>query len=210
MESALHETAPLGLEVIETLGFTPDAGFARLGLHVDRCQATCAALQFRFDRAAVLQALGEAVADRPARVRLTVAKTGQVAVRVAELAASKPIWRVGVATERLHVDDPWLRVKTTHRGLYDQVRAGLAQDVDEMIFLNGTDAVCEGTITNIFVQKSGVLVTPPVACGLLPGVLRQELLESGKAVEAVLGLDDLAGGFYLGNSLRGLMKAVLI
>ena len=65
--------------------------------------------------------------------------------------------------------------------------------------------VCEGTITNVFVEKDGVLITPPLTCGLLPGVLRQELLENGEAKEAVLTLDDLKKGFYLGNSLRGLI-----
>jgi para-aminobenzoate synthetase/4-amino-4-deoxychorismate lyase len=44
---------------------------------------------------------------------------------------------------------------------------------------------------------------------LLPGVLRQELLENGEAVEAILTVGDLSDGFYLGNSLRGLIEAEL-
>lgn len=210
MESPLHEIAPAGLEVIETLGFSPDAGFARLALHVDRCEATCARLQFPFDRAAVLLALGEAVADAPARVRLTVDALGLVAVTAAGLAEAACLWRVGIADERLRSDDPWLQVKTTQRGVYDRARSALPDGIDEMIFLNERDEVCEGTITNIFVERDDVLVTPPMASGLLPGVLRQELLESGKASEGVLGLNDLAGGFYVGNSLRGMIKAHLV
>ena len=55
------------------------------------------------------------------------------------------------------------------------------------------------------------LLTPPLTEGLLPGVLRQELLDEGAAVEAPLTLDDLRGGeWYLGNSLRGLRRAALI
>ena len=45
--------------------------------------------------------------------------------------------------------------------------------------------------------------------GLLPGVLRRKLLDEGRAREAELTLADLAGGFLLGNSVRGLMKAEL-
>ena len=209
MESPLHEIAPDGLEVIETLGFTPEAGFGRLAMHVDRCEATCATLQFPFDRAEVLQALGEAVADAPARVRLTVDASGKVLVTTADLTEAPALWRVAVADQRLASDDPWLAVKTTERGLYDVVRSALPEGIDEMIFLNERDEVCEGTITKVFVDRNGILATPPLTSGVLPGVLRQELLDSGKAVEAVLGLDDLAAGFYVGNSLRGLIAAKL-
>ena len=52
-------------------------------------------------------------------------------------------------------------------------------------------------------------MTPPVPAGLLPGVLRAELIASGRAVEGVLGLEDLTSGgrVYLGNSVRGLVPA---
>ena len=55
-----------------------------------------------------------------------------------------------------------------------------------------------------------MLITPPLADGLLPGVLRRSLIEQGRAVEAPLTLDDLAGGFLLGNAVRGLVAAELI
>jgi 4-amino-4-deoxychorismate lyase len=42
----------------------------------------------------------------------------------------------------------------------------------------------------------------------LPGVLRAELLDEGRAREAVLTADDLLDGrVFLGNSLRGLIAA---
>lgn len=209
MESPLHETVPDGLEVIETFGYTPKTGFARLGLHLDRAEVTCVRLNFPFDRGVALQTIGEAVADTPARVRMTVDATGRVTVTAADLAEAKRLWRVGVAEVRLNANDPWLRVKTTHRVTYDTVRAAMPSGVDEVIFLNEQDQICEGTITNVFVEKDGVLITPPLVCGLLPGVLRQELLDSGEAVEAILTVDDLSDGFYLGNSLRGLIEAEL-
>lgn len=210
MESPLHEIAPDGVEVIETLRFTPDAGFARLALHVDRCEVTCKALAFPFDRGAVLQSLGEAVTDRPARVRMTVDATGQITVGAFDLAETPRVWRVAVRAERLRSDDPWLRVKTTKRALYDRVRAELPDGVDEMLFLNERGELCEGTITNIFAVRGDKMLTPPLTSGLLPGCLRQELLDKGKAVEQVLKLEDLSGGFYMGNSLRGAIKAVLV
>jgi 4-amino-4-deoxychorismate lyase len=210
VESALHEIAPSDLKVIETLGFTPKAGFARLALHLDRCEATCAALHFPFDRAAVLQALGEAVADRSVRLRLTLDQAGTVNITVADFNNDPRLWHIGVSDMRVASDDPWLAVKTTKRKLYDRTRAAIPEGIDEVIFLNERGEVCEGTISTVFVKRNGQLVTPPLSCGLLPGVLRQELLSSGQAVEGLLGLADLESGFYLGNSLRGLIKAVLV
>ena len=70
--------------------------------------------------------------------------------------------------------------------------------------------VTEGCFTNIFVERDGLLLTPPVGLGLLPGVLRRHLLDAGRAIEAELRLADLAGGFFIGNALRGLMPALLL
>ena len=81
--------------------------------------------------------------------------------------------------------------------------------IDEVLFLNERGEVCDGTITSVFVARGGALVTPPLRCGLLPGVLREEMLAEGLCREAVLGREDLAEGLMVGNSLRGLIPARL-
>jgi branched-subunit amino acid aminotransferase/4-amino-4-deoxychorismate lyase len=59
-----------------------------------------------------------------------------------------------------------------------------------------------------FPLRGGSLVTPPLASGLLPGILREELLETGQCSEAVLRLSDLRDArVRVGNSLRGLLAA---
>ena len=78
------------------------------------------------------------------------------------------------------------------------------------MFVRNDGLVTEGAITNIFVERDGVLLTPPLSLGLLPGILRASLLREGRAREAELTLDDLGNGFLLGNSLRGLMPARLL
>ena len=52
-------------------------------------------------------------------------------------------------------------------------------------------------------------VTPPLERGLLPGVLRDRLIATGEAEEGDLVAADLAGGFFIGNALRGLIPAIL-
>ena len=76
------------------------------------------------------------------------------------------------------------------------------------IFVDADGFVTEGGIWNIFVERDGQMLTPPLTRGVLPGVLRAELLESGQAVEADLRAEDLADGFLVGNSVRGLVSAV--
>lgn len=78
-----------------------------------------------------------------------------------------------------------------------------------MAFTAPDGTLTEGSFTSLFVERGGKLLTPPLATGLLPGILRAALLEEGKAEEASLTADDLKDGFFIGNSLRGLMAAEL-
>ena len=112
-------------------------------------------------------------------MRLTVALDGTLAVDGAAARWGSPVWRVRVAEARLASGDPWLRVKTTERRVYDAARDALPAGIDEVLFLNERGEVCDGTITSVFVDAGGALVTPPLRCGLLPGVLREEMLAEG-------------------------------
>jgi para-aminobenzoate synthetase/4-amino-4-deoxychorismate lyase len=85
------------------------------------------------------------------------------------------------------------------------VRAGACFDV---LHTNERGELTEGARTNLFVKINGTLYTPPVACGLLPGVLRQRMLASKKCQEKVLYPRDLkkAEAVYCGNSVRGMVR----
>ena len=80
---------------------------------------------------------------------------------------------------------------------------------DEVLFVNRDGFATEGSYTNLFVARAGRLLTPPLAHGLLPGTLREALLDSGRAFEAELTLDDVlrAEKVYFGNSVRGLVAS---
>lgn len=204
--------------LIETLRREPGEGFIRGGLHLDRMAASAAALGFAFDRAGVLCEMEKVAAgEMPLRVRLELARNGDVTVAAAPFDPLSPdtSWRVAIASARLDSRDALLRHKTTRRDTYTAARAEFSgAEADEVILLNEDGAACEGTITNIFArfEPNGTLLTPPVSCGLLPGVLRRTLLESGAAREATLTPGDLAGAseLFCGNSLRGLIPAALI
>jgi para-aminobenzoate synthetase/4-amino-4-deoxychorismate lyase len=105
-------------------------------------------------------------------------------------------------------------VKTTARDFYDGERARLVAKlgIDEVIFFNEAQQLCEGSFTSLFLKIDGQLFTPHISAGLLPGVLRAEMLDTGQAKAAHLTRDDLsqAEAVFVGNSLRGLMPAMFI
>ncbi len=211
MESPLRPPADPDFRLIETMLWTPEGGFQRGDVH--RKRLAFAARQLGIAPVGVDAALEVFSADGPQRVRLTVDAGGRAEITHASFAPlpEGTLWRLAVAETRLQADDPWLGVKTTERALYDRDRAAMAAGIDELIYLNEAGHVCEGTITNVFADLGQGLVTPPISDGLLPGVLRSGLICAGKVRIQHLTLDDLlnARALYVGNSLRGLITAVL-
>ena len=221
LKSAFVAGLDPGFELVETLRLA-HGEFPLLALHLERLQASAAALGFACDAAT----LGDALARQAAmhangvfRVRLRLAHDGGVHVSVAPFADGGGPWTVVRADEPLPPDDYLRRHKTTARALYERTLAALAADpatadasgVLDAIFVNTRGEVCEGARSNVYVERDGVLLTPPVSCGLLPGVMRRRLLESGCAREAILSVADLyaAPAIYLSNALRGLVPVSL-
>jgi para-aminobenzoate synthetase/4-amino-4-deoxychorismate lyase len=143
-------------------------------------------------------------------VRLTLDRSGHIALTHSPLAPSPAECRLTLAAERTSSTDVFFRHKTTHRPLYDRLLATAQQaGFDEVLFCNERDEVTEGAISNVFVRIAGRLYTPPLACGVLPGVFRRHLLEAvPSAEERVLTLSDLrtADQIYLCNSVRSLRR----
>ncbi len=207
MESPL---CPPDTRLIETLRWD-GAGFIRLDLHLARLERSAAALGFRHDARDIDRTLARVTGPEPLRVRLTLGQAGDSDVTTMPLGAPPAEWRVALHPVRLASADPWLRHKTTRRALYDTARAALPQGIDEWIFANERDELCEGTITTLFFDLGQGESTPPVACGCLPGVLRRERLDAGLCGEAVLTLGDLPKArLVLGNSLRSMIPARLV
>jgi 4-amino-4-deoxychorismate lyase len=205
-----------GFSLIETLRWQPDEGFIRLRLHLARL--TRSARRIGFPEPVEARAkLEEAIegAKTALRIRLTFDPRGTIAVIAAPFAPlpSDRVWTARIAETRLDSTDKLLRIKTTNRATYEAARAEYTpEQADEVILLNEKGEVCEGTITSVFLDDgSGTLRTPPIASGLLAGVLRTELICQRKARIGRISPADLDNGtLYLGNSLRGLIRTHLI
>ncbi len=216
-QGTLRDGPAADLQLIETLRWQPDTGFVRLSRHLARLEASADALGFACQRDRIADLLGAAVsgADHALRIRLTLdaAGTPDVTTQPFVPLAADVVWTLRVAATRLSTRDALLRHKTTRRDLYDRARAEFTRDeADEVLLLNERGELCEGTITTLFLDTGqGPLLTPPLACGLLAGVLRAERLADGGAIEAVLGENELrqSKAIHVGNSLRGMVRARL-
>ncbi|MGH6652382.1 MAG: aminodeoxychorismate synthase component I [Sphingopyxis sp.] len=197
-------------DLIETMHFDPVEGVQRLEGHLARMKASAAALGFAFDRHGARNSLQSATfrLRSAARVRMRLAPSGALAVEVSPLPrlAELPV-AVAVRAAPMAADDFRLAHKTSLRAAFDAARAETG--AAEVVFVDEPGFVTEGSWSNIFVERDGQLLTPPLSLGLLPGVLRAELIEKGRAAESHLRLTDLADGFFIGNSLRGLIPARL-
>ncbi len=204
MESALCDGAGAeGLKLIETMRWDGTC-IPRARLHMARLGAGARTLGWTYDPQVVSAALDAVSPQGQARLRLTLDRAGAVEVETGPMPQPVPVWRVGVADERLASGDPWLRVKSTRRGAYARARAALAPGLDEVVLLNERGEICDGSITSVFFDRGAGMRTPPLTCGLLPGVLRAEM----GCVEEVLRAEDLGQvHLWVGNAVRGLMRA---
>lgn len=206
-------------QLIETILWTQAEGFSLYDEHLARLEYSSRALGFSFDKQAVDSALARTVSTPQSerlRVRLVLSHDGDIETSVTPIDSIPPgaMWRVALAHRRFSSDDPLLRHKTTRRELYESelAEAQARMGADEVLFLNERDEVCEGARCNVFLARGGVLLTPPLDCGLLPGTLRAHLIAIGRAKESILHADDFSGDaeFYMGNSVRGLVRSQLI
>jgi para-aminobenzoate synthetase/4-amino-4-deoxychorismate lyase len=203
-------------DLIETMRFEPESGIALIELHLARMKASAAALGFAFDRHAARNQIQALCFEQetPAKVRLLLARSGATALEVTPLppAFAGPVACIALPNP-LDPGDWRLAHKTSDRGFYeDALAAARRLGGDEALLVRVDGLVTEGSFTSVFVEgPDGVLITPSAHLGLLPGVLRADLLSQGRAREGDVTLDDLAaasdaGKLWLGNALRGLFK----
>ncbi|HEY0271143.1 MAG TPA: chorismate-binding protein [Sphingomonas sp.] len=207
-KGAFIPAAMTPFDLIETMRFDPVEGIADLDAHLARMKASAATFGFAFDRHDVRNELQAATFRLrvTSRLRLMVARSGKVAIEARPLPPA-PVTPVTVPVVPLPVapGDFRLAHKTSDRGFYDKARGPHF----EVVFARPDGLLTEGSFTSLFVGEDGPLRTPPLARGLLPGVLRARLIAEGRAIETDLRAADLAEGFWIGNAVRGLLRARL-
>lgn len=201
-------------DIIETCLWTPKDGIVRGKAHKARMMKSAKALGYPFNPAqydALTDGIKTETNDQ--HIRMTLSADGDLNLSQKDFVSlDRP--KIMVSPHKLSKKVQYSKHKISRRNFYDEERERLKAltGIDEVIFLNESGKLCEGSFTSIFIEKDGKLLTPALKTGILPGVLRAELLRSKKARTADLTEDDLLGAknIYIGNSMRGLMPAALI
>ena len=185
---------------------------ALLDRHRARLAASARALGRPFDPDAFDALVRADAAGPPVLLRVALRPDGTLHAVPRPLGPLPTPLRIGDVGVRVRSGDLGLRHKSTLRAPYDAASgAARAAGLDEGVLVNERGEATETSRFSLFVRpERGPLLTPPVASGLLPGVLRAALLASGEAREAVLTLADLeaAPDVVVGNAARGLLPAV--
>ncbi len=110
--------------------------------------------------------------------------------------SKNPVWRFKTANYLFNV---LVKREARKKGFFDA------------LILNEEGRITETSSANFYCLKDGVLITPPISEGLLPGITRRVLLEEGKAVEGKISLSDLkkCEKFFISNALAGLVEVEL-
>lgn len=199
-------------DLLETLLWQPEQGYHLLDAHLARLADTAVYFNFPFNRDQILAKLTHLPLTDRAKVRLLLSQNGDMRLEATPLlpASTVPV-RIGLAREPVASDTVWLYHKTTRREVYAAARAGRPA-CDDVVLWNERGELTETTIANLVLDLDGVLVTPPVACGLLPGVQRGWELANGRIQEQVLTRADLARAraIYLINSVRGWRQGLVM
>ena len=220
--------------LFETMGIV-NGEIPRLSRHLFRLSNSAQYWSFDFDADAMKRYLDDVLSDianhdskvdpdaKTFRLRLQLDRHGTLSHRIeaielpsVQLPQSKeapyfdehPTVELALVQTAVAADDTFLTHKTSRREAYDLAVQEVPRGCEPIMF-NNLGNVTESAIANIVYQLDGKLFTPPLVDGLLPGVLRDELLDKGVIAERSLPVDELevVEAFWLINSLRGWRKA---
>ncbi|CAG8528392.1 2147_t:CDS:2 [Paraglomus brasilianum] len=206
-------------ELLETLLYEPQSGFYLLSCHLERLVEAAKyfieytnsdhfqaclksdfldAVETELERA--VEACGR---DNPQRVRLTVAFDGTTRATSVVININNQPGLLYVSLDNVPtstVNNPFVLHKTTHRNVYEDARRRVVSrfpslPIFDVVIYNEQDQVTECSIANIAVEYNedgkSVWKTPPVECGLLPGVMRRRLIEKGELTPAAISVEEL-------------------
>lgn len=189
-------------ELLESLLY--DGSYFLFEEHVQRLMDSVAYFGISADVNAIRAALLDRARDFPAeplKVRLLVSSDG-FRIETTPMVKTGRV-RLGFARQPVDSRDVFLFHKTTHRRIYDAAKAS-RPDCDDVLLWNERGEITESTIANVVAEVGGKLLTPPLACGLLGGTFREDLLRRGQIREGILTREDIRGArkLCLINSVR--------
>lgn len=173
--------------------------------HFERMQKTAEHFGFKFKTP-------EIVKTDNGMLRILLNRDGEIKTELKRITPAKT-FKIAISPIIQNSKNEFLYYKTTYRPwYYDSFQRIKNGEIYDEIFFNEKGELTEGARSNIVLQLNGNLYTPPVQCGLLNGVFRQELLKNNKCTEKILYKKDLekAEKIFCVNSVRGMVEVLFI
>ncbi|WP_338820425.1 aminodeoxychorismate synthase component I [Acidovorax temperans] len=215
-KQAFLDRASEPFEVLETLALV-DGVYRHQADHLARMAEAAQHFGYPWQPAAVhacLQALAAQHGSEPWRVRLLLDRFGQPRAEAFALQPTATPVRLQLAPRPLaEAHGEWARFKTTRRAHYAAFAPTPDSGIFDTVLFNAEGEITESTFGNLAMQMDdGRWLTPPLACGLLPGVGRAVALREGRVQEGVVRVQDLhrVRRWAFINSLRGWLDAELV
>lgn len=208
-------------QLIETMRASKKDGIFLLDLHLKRLYKSAKFFAFKYSpkniQTALQQQISALISGKNYKLRLLLKPSGDIDIKASVLKTQTypaEILKICISPHRLNSKSHYLYHKTTHRALYNkEFKKYTKQGFYDILFLNEHKEICEGAISNIFLKKNGIYYTPPVHCGLLPGVFREHFIKThkGQVQEKILTVSDMetADIIYCVNSVRKMVRVKL-
>ncbi|WP_197274798.1 aminotransferase class IV [Halolactibacillus sp. JCM 19043] len=187
-----------------------DGVLQRFSQHMNRLTRASEVFGYPLDLQQIKQAKHQLQINYPTgqyKVRWLVDKTGHLSVDVLKIKELTTPVICYLAKQPIAKNHLFSRYKTTNRKHYQACEVSGPTNFSTLLY-NEDNELTEFTIGNVILQINGVLYTPPVSSGCLPGIYRETLLDKGEVTEKVLTLRDLKESekVYLTNSVRGMVE----
>jgi para-aminobenzoate synthetase/4-amino-4-deoxychorismate lyase len=189
-------------------------------LHVERLRASAMALGFSMDVPSVAAQVNEYVAalgnTADQRIRMDLGHDGTLRLMHSPITkvGNKPVNLLLAQAPVPATERGLLGYKTSLRGTYDRaIQMALERGAFDTVFFNLCGEITEGARSNLMVRLDGIWCTPPLECGVLPGIMRQRLLSMRKEVcERVISIQELTAAEEIAvcSSLRGILRGRLV
>lgn len=193
-------------QLLESL-LVEDGRYFLMGEHLERLKNSADYFGYQLEMDKVrneLQSFAQVNCNGKLKVRLLVDEEGDIVVEGQPIAGLNAPLTVKLAEKPVDSSDVFLYHKTTNRTVYEQFLAGKPANILDVLLWNEDGEITEFTNGNVVVEINGILVTPPVECGLLAGTFRETLLKTGVIQERIVTVKEMymAEKLWLINSVR--------
>lgn len=196
-------------EIFETM-LLKDGKIFLVKDHLNRMQQTAEYFLFCFDKKLIESQLNQIIKNtdhKSYRIRIALDKFGKLTHSILALQELPKCINVIISNKRVSANNKFQYFKTTNRILYNsEYKKYSSIGFFDVIFINESNEISEGAITNIFIHNNDIISTPHTNAGILPGVYRKHLLKNNSMIrERRIYLKDLieADKIVLTNSVRG-------